>query len=114
MSDSPKCDECGLEITTGMMPAFCQYADNCEMWPHSDGTPAGDSAELFMAKAWIRTACEQLGMQMRDRERLRDAIQRVLDDEESRPGGWGPDVTCVSILREALNPQSSQSHSEKT
>jgi len=38
------------------------------------------------------------------RERLlRKAIQTVLDDEESRPGGWGPDVTMVAVLRTALD-----------
>lgn len=26
-------------------------------------------------------------------------INKVLDDSESRPGGWGPDVTCVGYLR---------------
>lgn len=35
--------------------------------------------------------------------RLREAIQTVLDDAESQhPGGWGPDVTMVAVLREAL------------
>ena len=35
--------------------------------------------------------------------RLRAAIQAVLDDAESQhPGGWGPDVTTVGILRAAL------------
>jgi hypothetical protein len=33
---------------------------------------------------------------------LRDAVQRVLDDEESGEGGWGPDVTMVTVLREAM------------
>lgn len=33
---------------------------------------------------------------------LRLAIRQVLDDEESRPGAWGPDVTCVAVLRKAL------------
>jgi len=36
--------------------------------------------------------------------RLRAAIQAVLDDAESQhPGGWGPDVTTVGILRAALD-----------
>lgn len=38
------------------------------------------------------------------REALREARQligKVLDDSESRPGGWGPDVTCVAYLDEA-------------
>lgn len=29
-------------------------------------------------------------------------VRKVLEDEESRPGGWGPDVTCVAYLKEAL------------
>lgn len=33
---------------------------------------------------------------------LEAAIRRVLEDEESRPGGWGPDVTMVAVLRDAL------------
>jgi hypothetical protein len=33
---------------------------------------------------------------------LREAVQEVLDDEESRPGGWGPDVTMVAVLQEAM------------
>lgn len=34
---------------------------------------------------------------------LREAVQRVLDDGESQhPGGWGPDVTMVEVLREAM------------
>lgn len=34
---------------------------------------------------------------------LRTAVQTVLDDEESQhPGGWGPDVTMVGVLREAM------------
>lgn len=28
-------------------------------------------------------------------------VGSVLDDSESRPGGWGPDVTCVETLRAA-------------
>ena len=33
---------------------------------------------------------------------LQEAVEKVLADEESTLGGWGPDVTCVGILREAL------------
>lgn len=35
-------------------------------------------------------------------EKLRSAIKTVLADEESREGGWGPDVTMVYVLRAAL------------
>jgi hypothetical protein len=38
-----------------------------------------------------------------ENQRLRNAIETVLRDDESAPGGWGPDVTCQWILREALN-----------
>ena len=35
--------------------------------------------------------------------RLRQAIETVLADGESQhPGGWGPDITMVAVLREAL------------
>jgi hypothetical protein len=35
---------------------------------------------------------------------LRKAIERVLADAESQhPGGWGPDVTMVGVLRDALS-----------
>ncbi len=33
---------------------------------------------------------------------LRAAVQKVLDDEESGKSGWGPDVTMVTVLREAM------------
>lgn len=32
-------------------------------------------------------------------EEVSALIQKVLDDSESRPGGWGPDVTCVGYLK---------------
>ena len=70
MDDTPKCEKCGLEITTGMMPALCQYARECVMWPHSDGTPDGDGAELLMAKWWMDTACEQIGHQIEERKKI--------------------------------------------
>lgn len=34
--------------------------------------------------------------------RLREAIETVLADNESQPGGWGPDVTMQAVLRNAL------------
>ncbi len=33
---------------------------------------------------------------------LRTAVQQVLDDEESGDGGWGPDVTMVTVLQDAM------------
>jgi len=32
-----------------------------------------------------------------------DLIQLVIDDEESGAGGWGPDVTMVATLKEAVD-----------
>lgn len=37
---------------------------------------------------------------------LRAAVRLVLDDEESAEGGWGPDVTMVTVLREAMEASS--------
>ena len=33
---------------------------------------------------------------------LQDAIQSVLDDSESKDGGWGPDVTALEKLRSVM------------
>lgn len=78
------CDKCGLEITTGMMAALCPYAMRCEFWPHSDGSPNQDGAELFMARAWIRNACEQIGLQIADRKRLSDELRAMAMEELPR------------------------------
>jgi hypothetical protein len=32
MCESPKCDKCGKEITTGLMAAFCEQAKECEFY----------------------------------------------------------------------------------
>lgn len=34
--DGPFCDECGVEITTGMMAALCPRAEACEFWPDDE------------------------------------------------------------------------------
>ncbi len=39
-------------------------------------------------------------------ERLRKAIQTVLDDNETGAGGWGPDVTMAEVLRVAMEGES--------
>lgn len=31
--DGPKCDKCGLPITTGLMAVFCPLDKECEFWP---------------------------------------------------------------------------------
>jgi hypothetical protein len=32
MCESPKCDKCGKEITTGLMAAFCEQGKECEFY----------------------------------------------------------------------------------
>lgn len=69
MQDAPKCEKCGLEITTGMMAALCPQARQCVFWPHT--TKSGEEgAELLFAKLWMDNACEQIGLQIEDRKRL--------------------------------------------
>lgn len=33
---------------------------------------------------------------------LQQAIRHVITDDESRPGGWGPDVTMLQFLKQSL------------
>ena len=42
--DTPRCDKCGAEVTTGMMAAFCPKRDLCEFWP-TDAT--ADDAQFL-------------------------------------------------------------------
>lgn len=35
MSD-PKCERCGVSVTTGMMAVFCPRAEQCEFWPDDE------------------------------------------------------------------------------
>ncbi len=58
---------------------------------------AGD--ELVKQRDALRV---ELDKAKADVAKLRAAIETVLRDDESAPGGWGPDVTCQTILREAL------------
>lgn len=76
-SDDPKCEKCGLAITTGMMPALCSNARACALWPHSDGSPEGDGAELLMAKFWMDNALDQIGLQIEDRKRLEREVAEL-------------------------------------
>jgi hypothetical protein len=32
MCESPKCDKCGKEVTTGLMAAFCEEAKECAFY----------------------------------------------------------------------------------
>lgn len=36
-------------------------------------------------------------------KRMESAITEVLNDSESKDGGWGPDVTMRAVLKEALD-----------
>jgi hypothetical protein len=87
MSDTPKCEQCGLEITTGMMAALCPQARNCCMWPRSDGSPEADSAELLFAKFWMDNACEQIGLQIADRKRLAEYAERIAVERDHYRNG---------------------------
>ena len=31
--ESPRCDKCGVEITTGLMAVFCPRGAECEFYP---------------------------------------------------------------------------------
>ena len=31
--DTPRCDKCGMEITTGLMAVFCPFGKECEFYP---------------------------------------------------------------------------------
>lgn len=79
MSDCPKCDQCGLEVTTALMPVYCPQATTCEFWPHSEGKEAtvSQGAELFTAKLWIDNALKQIDMQIQERKRLAAALAKV-------------------------------------
>ena len=67
-------------------------------------TQARDALRLRLEAAEQRSLerAVRLGLCKARAERQEVAIRRVLDDAESRPGGWGPDVTGVAILRAAL------------
>jgi len=82
--EPPRCDRCGLEITTGAMAALCPNAMECEFWPHSDGSASGDGAELLIARMWIANACDQIGMQIEDRKRLAEELRDMAAKELPR------------------------------
>ena len=44
-----------------------------------------------------------------ERDRMRTAIEFVLADAESQhPGGWGPDITMVEVLKKALKDEEAE------
>ena len=55
------------------------------------------------AKAQEKALLDPLTARIRE---LEAAIRRVLSDAESQEGGWGPDVTMVAVLQEALREPS--------
>jgi hypothetical protein len=83
VSDSPKCEKCGLECTTGMMAAFCSKGRECEFWPHSNGEVALAGAELLMYRFWMDNALEQIALQIEDRKQL-DAMRAEALEEVER------------------------------
>lgn len=53
--------------------------------------------------------CEECGAQVTKYgcpNCMRTAIERVLNDSESKPGGWGPDIAMQEVLRNALKASS--------
>ena len=48
MNDEPKCDKCGLEITTGFMAFFCPHGSSCDLWPKD----SADDVQLLAYKHW--------------------------------------------------------------
>jgi hypothetical protein len=38
--DDAFCPECGAEVTTGMMAAFCPKRERCEFWPDDESSAA--------------------------------------------------------------------------
>jgi hypothetical protein len=54
--------------------------------------PAPDAAMIYA----LFNAAEAIGKSLPE-------LERVLADEESGEGGWGPDVTMVPVLRNATN-----------
>jgi tRNA pseudouridine-54 N-methylase len=53
----------------------------------------------------IRLMAYEIKRLRADNERMRSAIQKVLDDEESGTG-WGPDITTCAYLANALQEKS--------
>lgn len=55
------------------------------------------------ALQWAEDALEQMQAQQAVLREIRSIIERVVQDAESQhPGGWGPDVTTVAQLKDAL------------
>lgn len=57
--------------------------------------------------AWRKKAQDHIDAQRERIEKLENAIQRALNDEESG-NGWGPDVTVCTYLKEALRGEESE------
>lgn len=49
----------------------------------------------------IHRFIEIIESQEKEIERAIVHLNKVLEDEESRPGAWGPDVTCVRYIKTA-------------
>ena len=32
-NETPRCDVCGIEVTSGLMGAMCPFREKCEFWP---------------------------------------------------------------------------------
>ena len=69
----------------------------------------GSDLELFVFEfvatrdAYNKLRRENIKEHLDEIARLRNAIQRAIDDQESG-AGWGPDITVCGYLRDALMP----------
>lgn len=79
-----------------------------ELMSGTDYTMAADSDEA-LARAALAGAAPHIAAAERERVAiLRAAIQEVLDDDETGAGGWGPDITMVAVLKQAMEATSSR------
>jgi hypothetical protein len=77
-----------------------------------------DAANAQVERRGLFEGCDECGAQVTKYgcpNCMRSAIERVLNDSESKPGGWGPDITMLEVLRNALkssSPNAEPSHRE--
>jgi Flp pilus assembly CpaE family ATPase len=69
-----------------------------------------ESVGSLSTRTRLRSQAAELGHLRSERdslraevERLRKAIQTVLDDDETGAGGWGPDITMAAVLKAAMD-----------
>ena len=73
-------------------------AENAKLRSEVDKAKTLDGIRRVCIDSWMKRA-KDAELQVRV---LREAIKKTLADSESKPGGWGPDVTMQDVLRRAL------------